>query len=521
MNHIVDIHTHRAAPYPEAVISVRPEEFNPAAGQLYSVGIHPWDTAADVPEATWEALERAALHPQAVAVGEAGIDLIKGGPLFRQMLVFKRQAEISEKTGKPLMVHCVKAHDIITGLKKELNPRQPWLVHGFRGKPTVAKMLTDAGLLLSFGALFNEETVRSAGEEFILAETDESPEPIDNIIARLSEARGRDLKDTVVRNAARFLGGLALAAAALITTATGMRGQRLEPIKFGDFSQWVTRTINESKIIGGATKTLYEIGPSAHLEGNNPYSNMGGSPWGCSNVYARVSGISKTSNTVTPYDRGGNTCARLEAKMEHVKVLGLINMDVMAAGTIFLGRVFEPITSTKGPFQKIEMGIPYTKRPKALVYDFSIDMPAADERTKSTGFSSKKTLKGRDNAEVYVLLQKRWEDSDGKLHAQRVGTGRERYSRSVPWTVGHRLPIHYGDITGKDFYRPWMGLLNGDKAYYARNSKGKMVPVEEEGWAPADAVPTHVLVMVSSSCGEPFVGTEGLTVYADNLAFEF
>lgn len=295
----------------------------------------------------------------------------------------------------------------------------------------------------------------------------------------------------------------------------------LEPIRYGDFSQWVTREIKESGVIGGKTKTVYEIAPTATLTGNKPYTNMGGSPWATSNVYAKVSGIVKGSNTVTPATLNGNKVAKLESKMEEVKVLGIINMDVMVAGSIFLGRIFEPITSTKGPFSKMEMGIPYTKRPAALVFDYKVDMPAGNVRTKATGFSSKKTLQGRDNAEVYVLLQQRWEDEKGNLFARRVGTGRERYSKSIPWTKGHQLKIHYGDITGQSFYKPWMGLLSGNKAYYARNSKGKLVPVQEVEWAPADAVPTHVLVMASATCGEPFVGTEGLTLYIDNIAFGF
>ena len=296
---------------------------------------------------------------------------------------------------------------------------------------------------------------------------------------------------------------------------------RVEPIKYGDFSQWVTRTVTESKPIGGKQKTLYEIAPTASIEGNKPYVNQGGSPWATSNVYAKVAGIVKGSGTVTPANVNGNTMARMEAKMEEVKVLGIINMDVMVAGTIFLGQINEPISSTKGPFSKMEMGIPYTKRPKALVFDYKVDMPAANTRTKATGFGSKQTLQGRDNAEVYVLLQKRWEDEKGKIHALRVGTGRERYNKSIPLTLGHQLPIYYGDITKQPFFKPYMGLLNGDKAYYAKNSKGKLVPVQEEGWASPDETPTHVLVMCSSSCGEPFVGTEGLTLYIDNVGFGF
>ena len=296
---------------------------------------------------------------------------------------------------------------------------------------------------------------------------------------------------------------------------------RLEPIKYADMENWVTRNITESKIIGGNGKTIYEIAPKATVNGNKPYSNAGGSPWANSNVYAKVCGVVKGSSTVSPAQRGGSTVAKCEAKMEHVKALGRVNMDVMVAGTIFLGQLYEPVTSTTGAFSKMEMGIPYTKRPKALVFDYEVVMPKDNTRIKSTGFSKQKTLSGRDNAEVYVLLQRRWEDEKGNIYAKRVGTGRERYAKSIPWTRQHELPIHYGDITKESFYKPWMGLLDGEKAYYAKNSKGKLVPVHEVGWDAPDATPTHVLVMASSTCGEAFVGTEGLTLYIDNIAFGF
>ena len=310
-------------------------------------------------------------------------------------------------------------------------------------------------------------------------------------------------------------------ASATVAATLASHALRLEPIRYGDMQNWYTRTIKESGIIGGATKTLYEIAPKGSTTGNKVYRNLGGSPWATSNVYAKVSGVVKTSCAVEPATVNGNRMAKVQAKMEHVKALGIINMDVMVAGTIFLGEIIEPISSTKGPFSKMAMGMPYTKRPVALVYDYKVDMPNVNTRVKSTGFGSKKTLPGRDQAEVYVLLQKRWETPDGKLHALRVGTGRERFNHSVPLTKGHQLKINYGDITKKPFYKSYMGLLNGQKAYYARNSKGKLVPVQEEGWAPADAVPTHVLLMASSSCGEPYIGTEGIALYVDNFAFGF
>lgn len=204
---ILDIHTHHAAPYPEGVISMSPEEFeaDSVSGQLYSVGIHPWSTGEDVPGALWRKLEETLENPQVVAIGECGIDMVKGGPLFRQMLVFKRQAQLAEKFGKPLVIHCVKAHDVIIGIRRELNPTQAWLIHGFRGKPSVASMIVKAGINLSFGPLFNADSVADAPEEMIFAETDEAGGTIEEVIAKLSEVRKSNVNGTIAANTARFL----------------------------------------------------------------------------------------------------------------------------------------------------------------------------------------------------------------------------------------------------------------------------------------------------------------------------
>ena len=44
----------------------------------------------------------------------------------------------------------------------------------------------------------------------------------------------------------------------------------LENIAFGNMNQWVKRTIKESSVIGGNTRTLYEIAPNATIEGSKP-----------------------------------------------------------------------------------------------------------------------------------------------------------------------------------------------------------------------------------------------------------
>ena len=202
---ILDIHTHHPAPQKEALVCATPETFDPIGDQWYSVGIHPWETKGTVSPHIWEAIESAALRKEVMAVGECGIDKLKGGPLFLQMQVMKRQIELAERVGKPLVIHNVQAHDVIIGMKKDIKPTQPWLVHGFRGKPTVARMLTDAGLFLSFGPLHNAATVAEMPEEMILAETDDSDTLIADVIAALSSIRGKDMTDIIARNSARFL----------------------------------------------------------------------------------------------------------------------------------------------------------------------------------------------------------------------------------------------------------------------------------------------------------------------------
>lgn len=315
-----------------------------------------------------------------------------------------------------------------------------------------------------------------------------------------------------------------LALAALM--AAGMQSftasaQRVQKINFGNFEQWVTRNIKESSVIGGATKTIYAIGPTKTINGNIAYSNQGGSPWATCNVYAKVMGVVKTSNAVFPDSHGSGRCAKLTTLLEHVKALGIINMDVLVSGSIFLGHMFEPISSTKNPYSKMEMGIKFTSRPRYLQFDYRMLAPGG-KRIYSSGFGSKKTLSGRDYAEVYILLQRRWEDAKGNLHAARVGTGRERFGTTTSgWVNNHRIAVWYGDITKHAGYKSWMGLIPKAKSYYARNSKGKMVPVVEEKWDDANATPTHVLVMASSGCGTAYEGTVGMTLWVDNFAFVY
>ena len=184
---IKDIHTHRPDAR-EAVISVNPWEFAPVDGLCYSVGIHPWQ-AARAAEADFDRLAECATSGNVLMIGECGIDKLRGGDLPMQMSVLERHIALSEQVGKPLVLHCVRASNELCRLRRQLRPSMPWIVHGFRGNAHVASQLLDAGFYLSYGERFNPEALAITPADRLLAETDESLLPIDEIYRRLAAIR--------------------------------------------------------------------------------------------------------------------------------------------------------------------------------------------------------------------------------------------------------------------------------------------------------------------------------------------
>ncbi len=289
-----------------------------------------------------------------------------------------------------------------------------------------------------------------------------------------------------------------------------------ELIKFGNFDSWITRSIKESVLVGGKMQTLYEIGPKGTFDGARAYTNQGGSPWACSNIYAKVAGVVKTNVSVFPDKHQGGQCAKLSTHIVNCKAIGVVNISVLATGSIFLGNMLEPITGSSNPMSKMSIGIPFTKKPKAVKFDYKYNSPGT-ERIRETGFSKRQKVSGKDMGQCLCLLQKRWEDAEGNIHALRIGTMRQQFSQNCDWKEGQTFTIHYGDITREKFYKADMGLMSGTNVFYALNSKGKNVPVQEEGWAEADEQPTHIILKFDSSYGGAYVGTVGNTLWLDNV----
>jgi TatD DNase family protein len=86
-----------------------------------------------------------------IAIGECGLDKIQGPSLAQQIIVFKKHIEWSEKTLKPIIIHCVKAFNELLEIKNQFQPKQAWIIHGFYSKDEILKKLLHNGCHVSLG----------------------------------------------------------------------------------------------------------------------------------------------------------------------------------------------------------------------------------------------------------------------------------------------------------------------------------------------------------------------------------
>ena len=203
---MLDFHTHHLHAA-DALISVSPSDFAPVPGKRYAVGIHPWHTEGDE-QAQMQALAEAALSEQVVAIGETGLDSLRGASLDVQMRLFERHIALTEAMGKPLVIHCVRTSQQVLKAWSESRKCVPWAIHGFRGNDRVVAPLVKAGFYISFGERFNADALRTVPLDRLLAETDESTMPIGQIVGQLAASLQmpcEHLESIVAANLARLL----------------------------------------------------------------------------------------------------------------------------------------------------------------------------------------------------------------------------------------------------------------------------------------------------------------------------
>lgn len=168
----IDFHTHQVSSASDVVSVVDGRD---------TWGIHPW--CAGEPFVFPNLSDK-------LAIGECGLDGTRGPSMERQMEVFLQHVRQSEEQGKPLIIHCVRALDILLRQRRELHPAMPWMLHGFRGKPQQLRSLLAADFFVSFGFHYNEESLRLCPTDRLMLETDDEKRPIALLYNNVAEVRG-------------------------------------------------------------------------------------------------------------------------------------------------------------------------------------------------------------------------------------------------------------------------------------------------------------------------------------------
>jgi len=186
---LVNLHTHYRLPNDQVGLQNHSLllPFEPETGQLYSIGLHPWDLDEATDPDWLKNLEIHLRHPQVMAVGECGIDRTLETPVKKQIEYFLPQVELAEKYGKPIILHAVRSYSDLLQLKKNSQSQIPWVLHGYQGNTAITAQLARLGFSFSFGsALLNnrQKLNQSLGKipaSQLFFETDESTENIESI----------------------------------------------------------------------------------------------------------------------------------------------------------------------------------------------------------------------------------------------------------------------------------------------------------------------------------------------------
>ena len=206
----INIHTHKVSTLEKNadtieivnhIINTSSVEFQ---GKYVSLGIHPW--YINNPDEQLRILEeQLASNPNIIAVGEAGLDKLRGCDLDIQCDIFEKQALFAEQYSKPLIIHCVKAFDELLALKKRIKPSVPWIVHGFRGNHIQAQQLVKNSLILSFGPMFNHQALKAVWNDVFFLETDDNDTTITEVYKFVALAMDVSIDDLEKEIEKKFL----------------------------------------------------------------------------------------------------------------------------------------------------------------------------------------------------------------------------------------------------------------------------------------------------------------------------
>jgi TatD DNase family protein len=192
----INIHTHQPSFEDIEIQSLHVGEIPTA--QLFSCSYHPWFIADE--QCDIEKLKKQVAQSNCVAIGEIGLDKLKGPNLAIQTNYLEQQLALAQELNKPVIIHNVKStSEILSVLTKFKNVQA--IFHGFNLKIHLAENIHNAGHSISFGKhlLVNNSNAQLAlktcpASKFFL-ETDDAKLAISDVYKHAAQLRDISLED--------------------------------------------------------------------------------------------------------------------------------------------------------------------------------------------------------------------------------------------------------------------------------------------------------------------------------------
>lgn len=218
-NVYLNFHAHRQEPADDEIVIqslfLQDHLITPKSDKIFfTAGLHPWHANHLSEKETEHKLVRLIETKSIIAVGETGLDKLKGPDLKTQEKVFKVHVEVAERYNLPVIVHSVKTHNEILKLKIELNSQVPWVLHHFNGSKQLALDLINHGFYLSLSYHIDNGNSRLSqylGElplDKIFLETDDFNVDIKNLYKVASEKfdiPDQELRKQLIKNLKKLI----------------------------------------------------------------------------------------------------------------------------------------------------------------------------------------------------------------------------------------------------------------------------------------------------------------------------
>ena len=194
-----DMHTHACSGTGLKLVSCN----NNSLSEYTSKEFHPWYLPEKFTPLSEQFIEELT---QFNALGEIGLDRLRGPELSVQRRYFEALIDIAQSLKKPIVIHNVRCEtEIISALK---GFSFPVLFHGFNGGVKAFERILEAGYFVSLRTISNDSVVsflKSRGLERIGIESDDTCQNIDETADYISHILDMDMKTNSVETFRKFL----------------------------------------------------------------------------------------------------------------------------------------------------------------------------------------------------------------------------------------------------------------------------------------------------------------------------